>query len=74
VTTPTTNLIFTAAQAKTLRSLANRGPQWPNDPVRDALAALALIVKQGPRWAVTAAGKKVLAVLSSPQNMDKFRP
>jgi hypothetical protein len=74
MTTPTTNLILTAAQAKTLQSLANRGPQLPNDPVRDELAALALIVKQGPRWVLTAAGKKVLAVQSNRRNMGGFRP
>lgn len=70
----TTNLILTAAQAKCLQSLANRGPQLPNDPIRDELAALELIAKQGTRWALTAAGKKQLSVQSNRRNMGGFRP
>lgn len=73
MTAPTTNLILTAPQRKCLESLSNRGPQLPNDPVRDELAALALIAKQGPKWVLTAAGKKLLSVQSSRRNMGGFR-
>lgn len=68
-----TNLILSAAQAKILQSLANRGPQLPNDPVRDELAALGLVVKTGTKWTLTAAGKKQLSVQSSRRNMGGFR-
>lgn len=73
MTTPTTNLILTAAQRKCLEGLSNRGPQLPNDPIRDELAALELIVKQGPKWVLTVAGKKILSAQSNKRNMGGFR-
>lgn len=73
MTAPTTNLILTAAQAKCLAGLSNRGPQLPNDPIRDELAALGLVAKQGPKWALTAAGKKILSVQSNKRNVGGFR-
>jgi hypothetical protein len=74
VSAPNTGLILTAAQAKALAALSNRGPQLPNDPVRDELAALALIEKHGAKWMLTAAGKKMLSVQSNRRNMGGFRP
>lgn len=72
-TAPITNLILTAPQRKCLEGLSNRGPQLPNDPVRDELAALALIEKKGPKWVLTPAGKKLLSVQSNKRNMGGFR-
>jgi len=69
----TTNLILTAAQRKCLEGLSNRGPQLPNDPVRDELAALALIAQKDAKWTLTAAGKKLLSVQSNKRNMGGFR-
>jgi hypothetical protein len=74
MTAPTTNLVLSAAQAKCLAALSNRGPQLPNDPIRDELAALALIEKQGAKWALTQAGKKILSVQSNKRNMGGYRP
>ncbi|NJS14858.1 MAG: hypothetical protein HC788_09885 [Sphingopyxis sp.] len=71
--TPTTNLILSAPQRKCLEGLSNRGPQLPNDPVRDELAALALIEQNGPKWTLTAAGKKLLSIQSSKRNVGGFR-
>lgn len=68
-----TNLILTAAQAKSLASFANRGPQLPNDPIRDELAELGLIAKTGAKWTLTATGKKQLSVQSSRRNVGGFR-
>lgn len=68
-----TNLLLSAAQAKCLQSLANRGPQLPNDPIRDELAGLALIAKQGAKWTLTPAGKKQLSVQSNRRNMGGFK-
>ena len=73
VTTPTTNLILTAPQRKCLEGLSNRGPQLPNDPVRDELAALALIEQKGAKWVLTAAGRKILSAQSNKRNMGGFR-
>jgi hypothetical protein len=68
-----TNLILTAAQAKCLAGVSNRGPQLPNDPTRDELAALGLVAKAGAKWTLTAAGKKQLSVQSSRRNVGGFR-
>ena len=71
--TTTTNLILTAPQRKCLEGLSNRGPQPATDPVRDELAALDLITNKTGKWALTAAGKKLLSVQSNKRNMGGFR-
>lgn len=73
MTASKTSLILSAAQRKCLEGLSNRGPQLPNDPVRDELAALELIEKKGTKWVLTVAGKKLLSVQSSQRNVGGFR-
>jgi hypothetical protein len=41
--------------------------------VREELAALALIEQNGPKWVLTAAGKKILSAQSNKRNMGGFR-
>ncbi|WP_033074211.1 hypothetical protein [Sphingopyxis sp. MWB1] len=65
-------LILSQPQRATLEGLANRRPQLPTDPIRDELAALGLVAQQGAKWALTPAGKKVLAANSNRRNAGGF--
>lgn len=59
-------------QRATLEGLSNRRPQLPTDAIRDELVTLGLVVQQGPKWALTPTGKKVLAAGSNRRNKGGF--
>lgn len=65
-------LILSQPQRASLEGLSNRRPQLPNDPIRDELVTLGLVVKQGAKWALTPTGKKVLAAGSNRRNAGGF--
>lgn len=65
--------ILNIAQRATLEGVSNRRAQLPTDTTRDELVELGLVAQQGPKWALTPKGKKVLSLSSSRRNQGGFR-